>query len=218
MAFAFLWVVHYLDKKHVTLRVVARRFAQIILMVNVAEAAMLSFQNNDYILFIVLLGLSFFSLDFEKIDSRGRVLANKTATILGIQSLPTISSRNYLRIYYLMLSIPFAYSIPAINDIYFFVIATCLIPLFLQELFVNENEAVFFKIRVFLLIIQASLIDTFINPETINYSSTVFQYPLLKDIFTKNIITLLFVILCVIIFYFLDKNRNKNIKHTKTIW
>lgn len=156
----------------------ARRFLQLILMANVAEAAVLMLTQGNYVAGILGLLNAMYSPDWSYLDKQGRLACEDEATILGC-SLPciSVSARWYARCYYVILSFCLCLH-ERFGNFWLFVYISCLWPLFYQEVVApRENVGVIFKVRAFLIIAVAALMDTFVNKNSLELSTDISPPP-----------------------------------------
>jgi len=163
--------------------------------------------QSHYIAGICLLMLATVSPDWNAVDAAGRVTCSLEATTLGYSLWPMrMTARQYFRWYYVLLSLCLCFH-PLFNTLWMFVCITCLWPLFYQEVIdPNENVGVIFKVRAFMLISQAAMMDSCINIEAINMSSMV-PFPHVGNCWIVNAVGAAIIIFFVLAFHILDRAR-----------
>lgn len=184
----------------------ARRFLSLILMLNVAEAAVVMLLQGNYVggLFCAL--IAFLAPDWCILDKHGRLGTKPEATCLGL-SLPGVylSDLWYFRSYYVVLSFCLCMH-PRFKDFWVFVYISCLWPLFLQEVFRSVNPGIIFKIRAFLLIAVAALMDTLIYTDALEMSTPLAHIEM-DDLLMINAISAGVLVFFLGSFFALDKLR-----------
>jgi len=198
-----------LHKEGSAVHTCARRFLQLILMANVAEAAVLMLTQGNYVAGTLGLLNAMYSPDWSYIDDKGRLACEGEATILGC-TFPclSVSSRWYTRCYYVILSFCLCLH-PRFREFWVFVYISCIWPLILQEVLPLENVGVIFKVRAFIIIAVGALMDTFINKDSLELSTDLPPPPWRPDagVLELNLWSALVIALLFAVFAILDRVR-----------
>jgi len=165
---------------------VTRRLLQLVLMMNVAEAAALMVLQGNLVAGIFCASLATIAPDWSFVDKGFRLCCAEQASCLGFP-VP-VSARWWTRAYYVVLSVCLCFH-PLFKSLWVFVYISCLWPLFYQEVVSpGENVGVVFKIRVFVILVGGALLDMFVEDKTLE-ASTFIPPPPVKGLLMINLVS-----------------------------
>ena len=151
------WLIYYYPSYTST------RITQYILFINVIEAGILAIQNKEYFIGVLLLAISQFTPEFTISDISLTVIANK-GSILQLENYGIgMSVDSYFKYHYSLLASLYLFgNYFSVNKIGIWAAATCLAPLVIDSMEIN-NHGSNFLIRTMMLIL-GTIIDTTIDP------------------------------------------------------